>query len=92
MNNTTTYSSQHISNTINSNTLFNQKFNKPTYRRPRTSIYNPFTHKARSLKAQSLLEAILALLQYEAKTVGMEKEAIQLTHNILKRNYIQRRS
>jgi hypothetical protein len=53
--------------------------------------YQHFTSQ-RSPEKQLLLEAILGLLRREAKKVGLEKEAIQLEHKILKRNYLQQRS
>lgn len=53
--------------------------------------YQHFTSQ-RSPEKQLLLEAILGLLRREATKVGLEKEAIHLTHKLLKRNYLQQRS
>lgn len=92
MNNTITHSNQYRPNTINSSILFNQKFNKPTYKKSNNRTHSPIIHNTRPRHAQALLTAILELLRVEATAVGLEKEAILLTHSILKRNYIQRRS
>lgn len=53
--------------------------------------YQHFTSQ-RSPEKRLLLEAILGLLRREATKVGLEKEAIHLTHKLLKRNYLQQRS
>jgi hypothetical protein len=53
--------------------------------------YQHFTQQ-RTQEKQLLLEAILGLLRREATKVGLEKEAVQLEHKILKRNYLQQRS
>jgi hypothetical protein len=69
---------------------FNKSPNKQY--KPKEVLHNLFPNKTRTLKAQETLEAILALLQFEASKVGLATKASILTHNILKRNYLQRRS
>lgn len=60
---------------------FHQRTQRP--HKPKAVLYNPFTHKPRSLKAQSLLEAVLELLRVEAKAVGMEAKALNLANKLL---------
>lgn len=93
MNNNTTYSNYNQIYTTNSS-LFNKKHftrNHKARNRHNSIKYQHFTQQ-RSPEKQLLLEAILGLLRREAKKAGLEKEAIQLEHKILKRNYLQQRS
>lgn len=78
-------------------TLFHKNITrKNTNNRKVTNRHNQLKYQhftcQRSPEKQLLLEAILGLLRREAKKAGLEKEAIQLEHKILKRNYLQRRS
>lgn len=92
---------------LNNKSFNNSHFNKNTFNKKHFTRKNTNNHKAsnrhnsikyqhftqqRSPEKQLLLEAILGLLRREATKVGLEKEAIQLEHKILKRNYLQRRS
>ena len=83
------HTSTHTAHQQNTSFPFNQwdyNRNKPKPPNPK-----PYKQQTRSYQAQSLLEAILALLMAEAKNVGLLKEATLLTNNILKRNYLDRR-
>jgi len=54
--------------------------------KPRFILYDPFNHnKPRSYKAQSLLEAILALLKARALEVGLGREADELINKLMNR-------
>ncbi len=93
MNNNTTYSNYNQIYTTNSS-LFNKKHftrNHKVNNRHKSIKYQHFTSQ-RSPEKQLLLEAILGLLRREATKVGLEKEAIHLTHKLVKTNYLQQRS
>ncbi|MBL8195114.1 MAG: hypothetical protein JNM06_15070 [Blastocatellia bacterium] len=100
MNNNTIYSNYNQIYPTNSSlfnkTLFHKNTRRNTNNRKAVNRHNQLKYQhftsQRSPKKQLLLEAILGLLRREATKVGLEKEAIQLEHKILKRNYLQRRS
>lgn len=101
MNNTIS-SSHNQQYTTNSSHLFNKSLfhknitRKNTNNRKVTNRHNQLKYQhftqQRTPEKQLLLEAILGLLRREATKVGLEKEAIHLTHKLLKTNYLQQRS